>query len=106
MTNIITQKREGQTEAEHYDFIKRLLQFWTGFNYYNKKAEITDGGYKITYKYYGENKKTNNWPEAHTCFYQLDIYGYGNKTTPQEKEDYLYMMLNKSIKGAPGMQIE
>ena len=105
MTNIITKKREGQTDAEHYDFIKRLLQYWTGFNYYNKKAEETEGGYKITYIYHGENIKTDNWPEAHTCFYQLDIYGYGDKTTPQEKEDYLYMILNKSINEAPGMQI-
>ena len=105
MTNIITQKREGETEAEHYDFIKRLLQYWTGFNYYNKRAEETEGGYKITYLYHGENIKTNNWPEAHTCFYQIDVYGYGNKTTPQEKEDFLYMNLNRSIKEAPGMQI-
>ena len=105
MTNIITKKREGQTDAEHYDFIKRLLQYWTGFNYYNKKAEETEGGYKITYIYHGENIKTDNWPEAHTCFYQLDIYGYDDKTTPQEKEDYLYMILNKSINEAPGMQI-
>ena len=105
MTNIITQKREGETEADHYDFIKRLLQYWTGFNYYNKKAKETDGGYKITYIYHGENIKTDNWPEAHTCFYQLDVYGYGDKTTPQEKEDYLYMILNKSINEAPGMQI-
>ena len=105
MTNIITQKREEETEADHYDFIKRLLQYWTGFNYYNKKAEETDGGYKINYLYYGENIKTTNWPEAHTCFYQLDVYGYGDKTTPQEKEDYLYMNLNKSINEAPGMQV-
>jgi len=105
MTNIITNKRKGETDADHYDFIKRLLQFWTGFNYYNKKAEETEGGYKITYIYHGENIKTDNWPEAHTCFYQIDVYGYGNKTTPQEKEDYLYKNLNNSIKEAPGMQM-
>jgi hypothetical protein len=106
MTNIITKKREGETNAEHYDFIKKLLQFWTGFNYYNKKADETDGGYKISYIYHGENIKADYWPVAHTCFYQLDIYGYGDKTTPQEKEDFLYMNLNNSIKGAQGMNIQ
>jgi hypothetical protein len=105
MTNIITKKREDETDEKHYYFVKRLLQFWTGFNYYNKKAD-EQGGYKITYKYHGENIKTTNWPESHTCFYQLDVFGYGDKITPQEKEDYLYMNLNNSINGSPGMDIQ
>ena len=103
MTNIITTKKIGKTDEEHYKFIRRLLQFWTGFNYYDKRADNEENGYKIFY-FYGDDVR--KFPSAHTCFYQLDFFGFPyDKTTAEEKEIYLYDRLNESINNAPGMEM-
>ena len=103
MTNIITTNRIGETQEEHYKFIRRLLKFWTGFNYYDKQAENNENGYKVFY-FYGSNVR--KLPSSHTCFYQLDFFGFPyDKTTAEEKEDYLYERLIESIKNAPGMDM-
>jgi hypothetical protein len=103
MTNIITIKRTGETEEEHYKFIRRLLQFWTGFNYYDKRADNEENGYKLFY-FYGSD--VHRFPSTHTCFYQLDFFGFPHdKTTIVEKEEYLYEKLIVSINNAPGMEM-
>lgn len=91
ITNIITQPRNGVNEPAHFLFIKKLLRFWTAFNYYNKA-----GNYRIFYKY-GWLIDIKRLPEAHTCFNQLDIYGYPDDATPEEKEEYLYKMLATAV---------
>jgi hypothetical protein len=104
MTNIITTTRIGETQEEHYKFIRRLLQFWTGFNYYDKNAENEEIMYKVFY-FYGLSDMRRRC-STHTCFYQLDFFGFpDDKKTIDEKEDYLYEKLIDSINNSPGMEM-
>jgi hypothetical protein len=104
MTNIITKKREGQTIEKHYEFIKRLLQFMSGFSHYNRLADREVNGYKFFYMYGAD---TRRFPSAHTCFYQLDFFGIPeNKITDKEKETYLYEKLYEGIFSAGGMDLK
>jgi hypothetical protein len=105
-------KRDEETDKDHYEFIRKLLQFWTGYNYYIKEKD-----YKIFYKY-GVGVNINNLPEAHTCFYSLDIFGFPSKLetaeerakfrydilkfpanleTPEEKEKFIYDKLKWAV---------
>ena len=103
LTNIITIKREGTTDEQHYSFIKKLLQFWSGFSHYNKLAEVEENGYKFFYLYGGDVRM---FPMAHTCSYQLDFFGFPeDKTTAEEKETYLYEKLKFAVFSARGMDI-
>jgi len=89
ISNIITKKRASETDKEHYNFIRKLLQFWSGYNYYNKKKD-----YIISYKY-GVGTNVNRLPEAHTCTYTIDIFGCPSiLQTPEEREKYIYDKLN------------
>jgi|UniRef100_A0A6C0LWB6 hypothetical protein len=92
ISNIITRRRQGDTEKVHFEFIKKLLRFWTAINRYYEGID-----YKIFYKY-GWRINVENLPEAHTCFNQLDIYGFPPDTadkiyTPQMREDFVYKKL-------------
>jgi hypothetical protein len=103
ITNIITRRREGDTEKKHFEFIKKLLQFWTTLNYYNK-----EGKYRIFYKY-GWRINVENLPEAHTCFNQLDIFGFPKDTvdkeyTPEMKEEFIYKKLLLAV-GEQAMEL-
>jgi hypothetical protein len=103
ITNIITRRREGDTEKKHFEFIKKLLQFWTTLNYYNK-----EGKYRIFYKY-GWRINVENLPEAHTCFNQLDIFGFPKNTvdkeyTPEMKEEFIYKKLLLAV-GEQAMEL-
>ena len=103
LTNIITKKREGQTIEKHYEFIKRLLQFMSGFSHYDRRADVEENGYKFFYMYGAD---TGRFPSAHTCFYQLDFFGFPeNKITAEEKETYLYEKLYEGILSAGGMDL-
>jgi hypothetical protein len=103
MTNIITTKRIGKTQEEHYKFIRRLLQFWTGFNYYDKRADDKENGYKVFYFYGSDVRRLCS---THTCFYQLDFFGFpDDMTTIEEREDFLYEKLIDSINNAPGIEM-
>jgi hypothetical protein len=99
LTNIITRPRDGVSLEEHYEFVKKLLRFWTGRNYYIKNIK-----YRVFYKY-GVGINISNLPEAHTCHYSLEIYGFPDKLTiergeglspierdltHEEKEKYIY----------------
>ena len=90
MSNIITQKKESETEEEHIDFCKKLLRFWTGFTYYDDKTKP----YKICYKY-GVGINFKRLPDSHTCAYTIDFSGFPADTadiiyTPEMKEQFLY----------------
>lgn len=85
ISNIITKKRDEETDKNHYEFIKKLLQFWTGYNYYIAKKD-----YKIFYKY-GVGINIDYLPKAHTCFYTLDIFGFPSKLEkPEERAQFRY----------------
>jgi len=112
MVNIITKKRNGETDKEHFEFIKKLLQFWTALNYYIKTKD-----YIIHYKY-GAEVDINRFPSSHTCYNVLDIWGFptmlysqeerklfkydelifpNNLDTPEEKETFLYDKLKLAV---------
>jgi len=112
MVNIITKKRNGETDKQHYEFIKKLLQFWTALNYYIKTKD-----YIIHYKY-GAEVDINRFPSAHTCYNVLDIWGFptmlysqeerklfkydelifpNNLDTPEEKETFVYDKLKLAV---------
>jgi len=84
ISNIIMIRREGVTVKDHLEFVKKLLQYWTAFNYFNKNAH-----YYIIYKY-GQGIDIKLLPVAHTCFNAIDVYGFPDDTTPQEKDKFLY----------------
>jgi hypothetical protein len=84
MSNIITQKRGDETDEDHIDFVKKLLRFWTGLTYYDKNKP-----YQICYKY-GVGININNLPNSHTCTYTLDIFGFNENDSPEEREKFIY----------------
>uniref|UniRef100_A0A6C0LE09 HECT domain-containing protein n=1 Tax=viral metagenome TaxID=1070528 RepID=A0A6C0LE09_9ZZZZ len=84
ISNMIMIRRNGVSVKDHLDFIKKLLQYWTAFNYFNRKAH-----YNIIYKY-GQGINVRLLPVAHTCFNAIDVYGFPDNTTPQEKDKFLY----------------
>jgi len=57
----------GMSEEEFFAFIKKLLMFWTGLEYYNPD---------ITYRIYIIMDKNDGLPVSHTCFNTLDIPVY------------------------------
>jgi hypothetical protein len=77
-------RRAGVSVKDHLIFIKKLLQYWTAFNYFNRKAN-----YNIIYKY-GQGIDIKLLPVAHTCFNAIDVYGFPDNTTPQEKDKFIY----------------
>jgi len=99
LTNIIISKRNEETDEEHYEFVKNLLQFWTGFSYYDKHAD-NEGGYKFFYMYGGDTRRS---PEAHTCSYQFEFYGFPADIETEDKETYLYEKIKYAVFGAVGM---
>ena len=101
LTNIITNKRDNETDDTHYEFIRKLLQFWTGFSYYDKLADIKEGGYKFFYMYGGD---TQRFPIAHTCSYQFEFYGFPADMKAEDKETYLYEKIKYAVFGAVGME--
>jgi hypothetical protein len=91
ISNIIKIRRDGVSVKDHLEFIKKLLQYWTAFNYFNRMAE-----YNINYKY-GRGIDVRRLPEAHTCFNTIDVYGFPDNTNQQEKETFLYNKLKLAV---------
>jgi hypothetical protein len=102
LTNIITNKRDKETDEAHYEFVRKLLLFWTGFSYYDKHADIGEGGYKFFYMYGGD---TRRFPIAHTCSYQFEFYGFPVDIQPEDKETYLYEKIKYAVFGSAGMDL-
>ena len=98
ISNIILTRRNGVSVKDHLVFIKKLLQFWTAFNHFNKNGE-----YNINYKY-GQGIDIRRFPEAHTCSNVIDVYDFPNNTTPQEKEEFLYDKFKIAVE-ATGMEL-
>ena len=98
ISNMIIRRRAGVSIEDHLVFIKKLLQYWTAFNYFNRKTQ-----YKIIYKY-RQGIDIRRFPEAHTCFNAIDVYGFPNNTTPQEKEKFLYDNFKIAVE-ATGMEL-
>jgi len=78
MKNILFNKKHDgnklfSSDNDHISFVKKLLQFWTGLNYF--KPEIS-----YTIKIYNKIN-TNSLPESHTCFNRIDIPIYQDETT-------------------------
>jgi hypothetical protein len=67
---------------------------------YNKNAKYD---YVISYNY-GKDKQ-GYLPISHTCFNELEIYGYpaDRINKPQDIEDYIYNKLKKAAENTPGM---
>ena len=84
LTSIITQRRDGVSVDNHLDFIRNLLRFWTGLTYYDR-TKI----YKIFYKY-GVGVNVKKLPEAHTCHYSIDFFGFPDEYNDAEREKYIY----------------
>jgi len=82
--NMIIKRRDGVSLKEHLVFIKKLLQYWTSFNYFNRNGE-----YNIIYKY-KQGIDVQNLPEAHTCFNAIDVYGFPDNYTAEERDNFLY----------------
>ncbi len=101
LTNIIIYKRNEETDEAHYEFIKKLLQFWTGFSYYDKHAD-NEGGYKFFYLYGGD---TRRFPKAHTCSYQFDFFGFPANINSEDKEKFLYEKMKYAVFEAVGMDL-
>ena len=84
ISNMIIRRRAGVSIEDHLIFVKKLLQYWTAFNYFNRRTQ-----YKIIYKY-GQGIDIRLLPVAHTCFNAIDVYGFPDNTTPQEKDKFIY----------------
>ena len=106
ISNIITNlNNKYGTHEEHLKFIKKLLQFWTSINYYNKNIP-----YEIVFKYGNDALEYNRFPEAHTCYYQLVISGFPppatliDGTLPRttlaygNRERWIYDRLKEAVK--------
>jgi hypothetical protein len=107
--NIITNRKmngeKRDTDEAHHLFIRRLLRFWTALPTYNKNAKYD---YVISYNYgkdtQGKAYDTTYLPISHTCFNQLEIFGYPDSINkPQDIEDYIYNKLKKAAENTPGM---
>jgi len=98
ISNMILIRRAGVSVKDHLDFIKKLLQYWTAFNYFNRKAH-----YYIIYKY-GQGIDIRLLPSSHTCFNAIDVYGFPDNTTPEEKDKFIYDKFKIAIE-ATGMEL-
>jgi hypothetical protein len=103
ITNIITNKANRNTVEEHYNFIRRLLRFWTAIPYYDK-----DKNYTIYYKYgkdeNGKDYNVENLPESHTCSNQLEFFGFPSQyRSPVSRENFIYKKIQLAISNTPGI---
>jgi hypothetical protein len=100
ITNLKINGEKRDTDEAHHLFIRRLLRFWTALPTYNKNAKYD---YVISYNY-GKDKQ-GYLPISHTCFNELEIYGYpaDRINKPQDIEDYIYNKLKKAAENTPGM---
>lgn len=82
MTNLFNEyiltQRPQQTDEEFFDFIDKLLRFWSGSAFYKEKEH-----YKIQIN---SNLSDAHLPQSHTCCFTIDIplytgtdYEIGNK---------------------------
>jgi len=103
---IITEKWIDKTDEEHHIFIRKLLRFWTGTTQYNKTINYTIS-YQIGKDINGNNFNKNRFPDAHTCFNLIDIYGFPDEIVSYDnKKNFLYDRLYEAVFNTPGMDNE
>jgi len=104
ITNIITNNKEKrESDEDHYIFIRRLLRFWTALPIYNKSSNYT-----IYYKYgrdlNGKTYDVKRIPESHTCFNQLEIFGFPSRIrSSRGRENFIFKKLKLAVEGTVGM---
>jgi len=103
---IITEKWKDKTDEEHYIFIRKLLRFWTGTTQYNKTINYTIS-YQNGKDMNGNPFNKKRFPEAHTCFKLIDIFGFPDEIVSyNNKKDFLYDRLHEAVFNTPGMDNE
>jgi len=92
ITNLFNQyiltRRPQQSEAEFFDFIDKLLRFWSGSAFYKNQER-----YKIQIN---PNLSDAHLPQSHTCFFMIDIPLYTG-TTDDEIGNKLYNKIEMAI---------
>jgi hypothetical protein len=103
---IITEKWKDKTDEEHHIFIQKLLRFWTALTQYNKTINYTIS-YQIGKDINGNDFNKNRFPDAHTCFNLIDIYGFPDEIVSYDnKKEFLYDRLYEAVFNTPGMDNE
>ena len=103
---IITEKWKDKTDEEHHIFIQKLLRFWTALTQYNKTINYTIS-YQIGKDINGNPINKNRFPDAHTCFNLIDIYGFPDEIVSYDnKKEFLYDRLYEAVFNTPGMDNE
>ena len=100
---IITEKQKDITLEDHYIFIQKLLYFWSGLTQYNKMKNYQIS-YQISYDTNGDLINKERFPEAHTCFYILDIYRFPDELVSfNNRKDFVYNKLRTAVFNTLGM---
>ena len=101
--DIITKKKEGETDETHSIFIRKLLQFWSATTQLKIRdpLETENDGYKILYFF---NSNPDRFPQSHTCFNTIDFWGFPkNVRSFDKKKEFLYNKLNYAVFGTLGI---
>ena len=62
--NLLLNKNTGFSKEEHNNFIKKMLEFWTGIDFFKPE---------INYKMLIVMDNTTGYPVSHTCFNRVDF---------------------------------
>jgi hypothetical protein len=62
--NILLNKNTGFSEEEHKKFVQKMLEFWTGIDFYKPETN---------YKLLIVMNNTAGYPVSHTCFSRVDV---------------------------------
>ena len=74
--NLLLNKNTGFSKEEHNHFIKKMLEFWTGIDFFKPE---------INYKMLIVMDNTTGYPVSHTCFNRLDVPLYESEEDFFEK---------------------
>jgi hypothetical protein len=74
--NIILNKNTGFSKEEHTNFVGKMLEFWTGTDFYKPE---------INYRLLIVMNRTNGYPVSHTCFSRIDFPLYDSEEQFFEK---------------------
>jgi len=62
--NLLLNKNTGFSKEEHNNFVKKMLEFWTGIDFFKPE---------INYKILVVMNETRGYPVSHTCFNRVDF---------------------------------
>ena len=95
--DIITKRKEGETDETHSIFIRKLLQFWSATTQLKIRntLETENDGYKILYFV---NYDTTRFPQSHTCSNTIDFWGFPDDVRLfDDKKEFLYNRLHFAV---------